>query len=174
MNDHVTLRTCKDGILNDDFGTQDYYLVQQENCAKSTPKGLSAAIRKKYPYGCILHLPPSQRLPGEIMVRTPGTGGPQGPAPVGPVVVNFLAQRFPGKPGSGMGFISDSCSYRQRYFQFCLDKLGALNLDSSKNVVFPENIGCGLAGGNWKIYREMITKWAAKQKCHVWIVKMRV
>lgn len=168
--EHVTLRTCENGILNDNFGTEDYYLVQQENCAKSTPKGLSAAISKKYPYGCVLHLPPSQRLPGEIMVRTPGTGGPQGPAPVGPVVVNFLAQRFPGKPGSA---ISDNYSYRLQYFQFCLDKLGALNLDSSKNVVFPEKIGCGLAGGNWSTYCGMITKWAATQKCHVWIVKMR-
>ena len=50
--EHVTLRTCENGILNDNFGTEDYYLVQQENCAKSTPKGLSAAISKKYSYGC--------------------------------------------------------------------------------------------------------------------------
>ena len=171
--EHVTLRTCENGILNDNFGTEDYYLVQQENCMSSTPKGLSAAIRKKSSYGCVLPLPRSQRLPGEIMVRTPGTGGPQGPAPVGPVVVNFLAQRFPGKPAISGGAISDNYSYRLQYFQFCLDKLGALNLDSSKNVVFPEKIGCGLAGGNWATYRGMITKWAAAQKCNVWIVKMK-
>ena len=63
---HVTLRTCKDGILNDDFGTKDYWIVQQENCARSNPHGLSLAIRKKYSYGCVLHLPPSERKPARF------------------------------------------------------------------------------------------------------------
>ena len=59
--EHVTLRTCKHGILNDDFGTKHNWLVQQENCARSNPHGLSLAIRNKYSYGCVLHLPTTHK-----------------------------------------------------------------------------------------------------------------
>lgn len=183
--EHVTLRTCKDGILNDDFGTKDYWLVQQENCARCNPHGLSLAIRKKYSYGCVLHLPPSERKPGQVLIRQPPDGLDYGAEAwsQGPIVVNLLAQRFPGKPGG----LTDNARFREGYFRRCL---GALResvdaevakrkgsqggFQSQLNVVFPDKIGCGLAGGDWKIYRKMITDWAAtlEGKVFVWIVKM--
>jgi hypothetical protein len=187
-DEHVTLRTCKNGILNDHFGTKNYWLVQQENCARCNPHGLSRAIRNKYSYGCVLHLPPSERKPGEILIRQPPDGGPQGAEACsqGPTIVNLLAQKFPGKPGSVA--ITDNAHYRQAYFQKCLGALrSSIDAEVAKreagsrggfepelNVLFPDKIGCGLAGGDWKIYRKMITDWAAtlQGKAYVWIVKM--
>ena len=184
--EHVTLRTCKHGILNDDFGTKDYWLVQQENCARCNPHGLALAIRNKYTYGCVLHLPPHERIPGEILIRQPPDGLEHGAEAwsQGPIVVNLLAQRFPGKPGAA---ITDNARYREAYFQKCLGALRSSvdaevakrkgsqgGFQSRLNVVFPDKIGCGLAGGDWKIYRQMITDWAAtlEGKVFVWIVKM--
>lgn len=183
--EHVTLRTCKHGILNDDFGTKHNWLVQQENCARSNPHGLSLAIRNKYSYGCVLHLSPSERKPGKILIRQPPDGLEYGAEAwsQGPVVVNFLAQRFPGKPGG----LTDNARFREAYFRHCLDALReSVDAEVAKrkglqggfqpqlNVVFPDKIGCGLAGGDWKRYRKMITDWARKLegKVFVWIVKM--
>ena len=101
----------------------------------------------------------------------------------GPIVVNLLAQKFPGKPGG----LTDNARFREAYFQKCLGALRSSvdaevakrkasqgGFQSQLNVVFPDKIGCGLAGGDWKRYRKMITDWAAtlEGKVFVWIVKM--
>lgn len=38
-------------------------------------------------------------------------------------------------------------------------------------VAFPHGIGCGLAGGNWKVYSQMIEDWATLQPFRVLIVQ---
>ena len=48
---------------------------------------------------------------------------------------------------------------RQGWFQDCLDAIGKLNL---KSVAFPYDIGCGLAGGKWARYDDMLQKFACE------------
>ena len=48
---------------------------------------------------------------------------------------------------------------RQGWFQECLDAIGKLNL---KSVAFPYEIGCGLAGGKWACYDNMLQKFACE------------
>ena len=54
---------------------------------------------------------------------------------------------------------SDSMATRQGWFQDCLDAIGKLNL---KSVAFPYDIGCGLAGGKWARYDDMLQKFACE------------
>jgi hypothetical protein len=57
----------------------------------------------------------------------------------------------------------DSKAQRAKWFQTALDKLAALTIQRQwKTIAFPENIGCGLAGGDWTVYRSMIVQFAQK------------
>ena len=168
---NVTFHACKNGILHDDFNTRDFWLIQQENCARSTPKGLSAAVKDKYSYGCVLNRPTTERRPGQIIVCKPPDGGMYG----GPIIVNFLAQKFPGRPGRA---ILDNARYRQAYFLNCLnllkEEIKKCTETDRPTVVFPDHVGCTLAGGDWKVYRKMILDWATEVEnvCDVKIVKL--
>ena len=48
----------------------------------------------------------------------------------------------------------DSDSKRIVWFEKCLDKIGKIK--NIKSVAFPYKIGCGLAGGDWEIYEQML------------------
>lgn len=86
----------------------------------------------------------------------------------GPVVACLMAQLAPGKPGAYSSIYcidaaDDSKQKRIAYFQSALDELASLVRDSDgaiKTVAFPYGIGCGLAGGDWKVYATMIEAFA--------------
>jgi hypothetical protein len=57
----------------------------------------------------------------------------------------------------------------------CLNKLSLKLEGASENVAFPYMIGCGLAGGNWKIYLGMITNFADRNpNLNVFIYKLDI
>lgn len=99
---------------------------------------------RPYPYD-----PPPEGLPGNIIIR--GNGVDQR------FVIALIAQYYPGHPrfpnSSRGGFAA-----RQKAFQHCLDKIAQLPYLTS--VAFPWQIGCGAAGGDWSVYRQMIEKFA--------------
>jgi len=71
--------------------------------------------------------------------------------------IGLFAQYGPGKPSKG-----DSQEERLGWFKECLDKVAELR-DSEhglKSVALPWGIGCGLAGGDWGSYEEVIREWA--------------
>lgn len=72
----------------------------------------------------------------------------------------MMAQWAPGKPNKWSRYYpdtyDDSYSSRHVWFKQCLDALDDVVKDDV--VAMPFFIGCGLAGGNWLKYREILEK----------------
>jgi hypothetical protein len=54
---------------------------------------------------------------------------------------------------------ADSRAARAEWFARSLEQLGRLGLES---VAFPHGVGCGLAGGDWTVYRAAIERFAVE------------
>ena len=50
--------------------------------------------------------------------------------------------------------VQDSTEQRELWFEHCLDEISQHN-PTLRSIAFPENIGCGLAGGRWSRYKAM-------------------
>lgn len=131
-----------------DYG-ETHLICHQCNCVTPRPKGLAAAIFAKYPsantYG-------SKRMPGTIDI-------------IGPVV-NMYAQITPSRAKTGR----DSAAARLEYFASCLRQLDE-HADAAAKFAFPFKIGCGLAGGDWRDYFDLISEFARRRE--VIIVKLK-
>ena len=153
-------------IIKDDlFNATTEYIVQQTNCTSTHSQGLSAAIAEKWP----AVQPYSDRKPykghwaREEDRDTPGTikiYKLKPPSNIKGVICAF-AQYTHGKPGTLKDplkiEIPDSAADRVRYFGECLEAIATLE---PMSVGFPYRIGCGLAGGSWKVYERMLQRWA--------------
>jgi hypothetical protein len=115
------------------------------------------------------------------------------------VVVGLVAQFAPGKPGvyyarqRRQHGVDDSSDDRRTWFRQSLAELGrrlrllppttvneepaATDAERRRySIAFPSQIGCGLAGGTWSVYRRMIDEWAATlpgDRFDVRIVRLR-
>ena len=136
------------------------YIVQQCNCLTVKAHGLSEAIFRIYPEADDykrrrpigrrnLAIETDRAVPGSISIHHN-------------FIVNLFAQWRPGKiragyfscyPGSDPPETSEQ---RQAWFQMCLDELALRLVGRRVTVAFPYGIGCGLAGGNWEVYRGML------------------
>lgn len=119
-----------------------FYIAQQCNCTSRKPMGLSSAIFKMYPEAND-YVRNSHGSPGEIHV-------------IGHVI-NMFAQVNPGparRPNT-----NDAENNRLSYFAACLEEIQR-QIPKGSTVVFPWQIGCGLAGGNWEKYQPMIESFA--------------
>lgn len=130
-----------------DFDTAQI-LAQQCNCVTTTAKGLSALIAKRYPHGDF-YTNNSSRKPGTIQVK--GGKGKRW-------LCAMYAQINPGKPVRD----EDSATIREGLFKTCLGKIAKIK--GLKSISFPRKIGCGLAGGEWSTYRDMLDSFANEMK----------
>jgi O-acetyl-ADP-ribose deacetylase (regulator of RNase III) len=119
------------------------YIVHQCNCKTTTPKGLSEQIFKKFPYANVYH---EARTPGTIKIC--GNGKDKR------FVVSLFAQNGPGKPTS-----KETARQREKWFAKCLTEL-VNTIPKDSTVAFPSGVGCGLAGGDWSHYLNMIEQFA--------------
>jgi O-acetyl-ADP-ribose deacetylase (regulator of RNase III) len=133
------------------------YICHQCNCVTSIGKGLSADLFKKFPYANIYTERKSKDVSGHIVIK--GNGKDQR------FVINMLAQLYPG-PAK---FSNDSKEKRLVWFQNCLEEMEQLPKGSSFG--FPDQIGCGLAGGDWEDYLELLQKFQKKNSVNVFIYK---
>lgn len=108
-------------------------IAHQCNCTTTYGKGLYSDIIARYPDADVYKT--RDRVPGTISVN----GG----------VIAMFAQYRPGKNRNGEN--------REEWFRLCLAEISKLDIDS---IAFPYGIGCGLAGGNWSTYFEMIRQFA--------------
>lgn len=147
-------------------------IVQQCNTKTRKAHGLSASIAKRYPYADVYRMRSGKTSNtadvttkiGSVVMCRPRTERNE----TGPVVACLMAQLAPGKPGAYSSIYcidtaDDSKQKRIAYFQSALDELASLVRDSDgaiKTVAFPYGIGCGLAGGDWKVYSTMIEAFA--------------
>ena len=141
-------------------------LVQQSNCLTMYGKGLALALSKKFSYadlygkrtsvgGKNLATKDTRGVPGTLEVLKDPTGK-------GPQIACLLAQWAPGKgkyryPGP----YKDTKDDRLQWFSSGLLKLAEyMETEGLVEVAFPYKIGCGLAGGDWKLYEALLVRFA--------------
>lgn len=127
------------------------YICQQCNCVTFTSKGLALNIARKWKWGDIYSIRKKNGsdIPGTIKVIGDENKN----------VICMFAQYCPGKPGYYEKYYdrkySDNYENRKRYFEECLNKIEGMNI---KEIAMPYKIGCGLAGGKWKDYKQILEK----------------
>jgi O-acetyl-ADP-ribose deacetylase (regulator of RNase III) len=163
------------------------HIVHQLNCLTIGTKGLARTIAEKYPWANVYAR--RKRMQRRYNVATPGTRGVPGEividsVPDAPAVVGFFAQwdygrasnHRDGRPSVYPSYcqFDDGDSNRNRivWFKKCLKAL-AVHLQDvvHPKVAFPHEIGCGLAQGNWDVYRQMIEEWSAEHQIPTLIVR---
>ena len=157
------------------------HIVHQCNCLTVYPYGLSKSISDQYPYADIysfrkklgnrnLATEDTRGIPGTIVVAEPPSNGV--------IVFNFLAQYEKGKPlkyqNSSIDATSllDTSENREKWFASCLSVMEMVGIQKYqiKVLAFPDHIGCGLAGGNWEHYKNMIDEFAVRVRSQGTIV----
>lgn len=127
----------------------EQYICHQTNCISNKAAHLAYDVFKAFPHANIYAARAAPDKPGTIIVR--GDGDKQR------LIINMLAQHYPGRPQL-MNAATDSSKIREQYFYDCLVAISKLpNLQS---IAFPMGIGCGAAMGNWEHYLEMLTRFA--------------
>lgn len=124
------------------------YIAHQCNCVSNGSAGLARAIYGRYPYSNIYATRKKTSKMGSIDIA--GNGEDKR------YVINMFSQYYPGKckyPGN-----IDNAYLRANAFQSCLNKIS--KIDNLESIAFPYEIGCGLAGGDWKEYEKMISDFA--------------
>jgi O-acetyl-ADP-ribose deacetylase (regulator of RNase III) len=143
-----------------DAGEQ--YIVHQTNCVSPSAAGLAALIFQKWPESDIY----SKRweFKGEVFPgHEPGNIVITGDGEKERYVIHAMGQLY---PGTGHDWSSnDSSKIREKYFEQCLEKIAAI--PDMKSIAFPWQIGCGLAGGHWPTYLQLIDQFADTVKARV-------
>ena len=167
---HFTMTHVRGNILTT---TNVDAICHQVNCLTTKPHGLSLQIARAHPWADIY----SHRRPvGRRNLATRDTRGYPGTIRIfekkdHPAVICFQSQWDYGKCGRRrqrhIRPYSDTRGNRQKWFRHCLNELGATHF---KNIAFPWKIGCGLGGGDWDIYYDMILTFAQQYDKNVTFV----
>lgn len=146
----------------DIFNATESILIQQCNCYTVKAHALSATITQHYPwanvYGRRIPIRAGRNCalnpasPGTICIDSNGAGNKH--------VVHLFAQVLPGLAGQYSRAYPQSCdgdtaSDRVEYFRRCIAHLESEILDDQR-VAVPDRIGCGHAGGDWRVYRAIL------------------
>jgi superfamily II DNA or RNA helicase len=126
-------------VFRDILEAKEDYIVQQCNCTGNTPQGLAKQIAIKF--NCD---PYSERKEDSV----PGTydicNGKKN-------IVCLFAQYQPGRPKRK----NDSKERRLKWFR---ESLGSFLSENDGSVALPYGIGCGLGGGDWNDYIQVINE----------------
>jgi len=146
------------------------WIVQQCNCLNVRPHGLSADIAKAFPQSNPYAL--RRAIGSRNLAQAADRGIPGTVVRLGRVCC-LLAQWGPGKIGSFQHLPPsdppETWARREEWFQACLDSLDG----TCGSMAFPDHIGCGMAGGNWERYEEMIKQFSEKNhSLDVYIIKL--
>lgn len=173
-------------LINDDLLESECDIIlQQLNCLCVRPHGLSDAISKKFPYANVY----GQRTPiGSKNLATESTRGSPGKIVIsnGPVtVIGLYGQYDFGKAYSRNYRPSLPAKYgeketnelRENWFKRCLKNLRKWLVENNMNtsdieIGVPYKIGCGLAGGNWDKYYDMLLSFSNNIECKVKVYKI--
>ena len=138
--------------------SETQYICHQCNSVTNRASHLAKIMFNVFPWANIYaergeerHKPADNELPGNIIIR--GDGKTQR------FVINMIGQYYPGMP-KYLDSIVDGIHARQSAFADCLEKI--VKIEGLKTISFPHGIGCGAAGGQWKIYRMMIENFSLK------------
>ena len=136
-------------IVNDDLlkATEDY-ILHQCNCITRNAAGLAFSLFNKFPYANVYKTRADFSVPGTIQVCGNGLGERY--------IINMFSQYAPGKCWNNSE--TDTYELRKQYFKSCLSEVA--KIQNLKSVALPVGIGCGLAGGKWEDYYQMISDFA--------------
>jgi len=150
-------------MTGDLLKAEEQFIAHQCNCVTTRGAHLSAAMFARFPhadiYRCRDRRKPDE--PGTIIVR----GGKPGER----LVINMLAQLCPGRPVVADD-PRDGYAARQEYFRACLQKVAEIK--GIQSVAFPYQVGCGLAGGSWPVYYNLLQEFASRTPARVVICKL--
>lgn len=121
-----------------------HYIVHQCNAVTDKGKGIAETIFKKFPKADIYSDGTKRKL-GDVFIRGK--------------IINLVGQHYPGVAK----YANDTVEKRISAFKRGLETI-AKKIPSDSSVAFPYNIGCGLAKGDWKVYKGMIQDFADKNK----------
>lgn len=154
-------------IEGDLLKAKEYHIAQQCNCVTVRSHGLSKSIANKWPDADIYAKRKSIKGRNCAITRSiPGTI--QKCNAKNKVIICMFAQYCPGKVGhySRVYGSNETSEDRQKWFLECLNMID--NDDSINEVAMPYLIGCGLAGGNWDVYKKMLNN----TKTHIVLYKL--
>lgn len=156
-------------IKGDILDTELGYILHQTNCVTKSAQGLAKSIAERYPWADVY----AQRacacadIPGTVKFIKGGINSSlvslvsllTSDDNKTKTIICAFAQFAPGKAlvysKQYPGFYVDSNEQRIKWFQQCLDQIDQ-RVPQSEKVAVPFKIGCGLAGGDWNIYKKML------------------
>lgn len=140
----------------DILDSPETYICHQCNCVTSEAAGLAKSLFGRYKYAnSYIHRGSADKYdnhfdkPGTISIM-------HNEFPDQPNIVNMYAQYFPGR--CHLKKASDTFETydkRLKWFEQCLNELGR-RIEEDVTIAFPYGIGCGLAGGHWGDYYNLI------------------
>ena len=122
------------------------YIVHQCNCVSKKAAHLALTVFTHFSYSDVYSKREEKSRMGSIEVR--GDGEKQR------FVIAMFAQRYPGSSK----YQNDTPEIREKAFAECLR--GIEGIAGVHSIAFPWCIGCGAAGGDWMVYKEMIDSFA--------------
>jgi len=147
----VIIKIVKGDILN----STEKYIAHQCNCNTIKSKGLSKHINTRYEWAnCYdIRVKDGADTPGTVLEAS----HPQDPDNHHKILC-LMGQWAPGKPNTYAHYYPstyvDSYENRKIWFQKCMNLLDVNNYDT---IAMPYGIGCGLAGGRWSDYKDILT-----------------
>ena len=151
-------------VYGDLLSGAEQVVCQQLNCLTTKPHGLSASLARRYPYSNVYAMRKQSLAINNRCTRDsegiPGTAnfcnGLRGP-----IVAGLFAQHDFGRPGTRTPCHQDSAEMRRVWFASALQDVRSFMIKHNlKSIGIPYMIGCGLAGGDWEVYRKMLDEFA--------------
>lgn len=146
------------GIINEDILNADQkYIAHQCNCLTKDSKGLAKLIFNKFPYAnCYDNENKSlsrRDIPGTFKIMKSNNEDD-------PRIINIFGQWIPGKINSKYLLkypkyqnINETNEIRLEWFK---QAIKSLEDEVNSTVAIPNKIGCGLAGGDWSKYYQVL------------------
>ena len=80
----------------------------------------------------------------------------------------MYSQYYPALPK----YNNDTNEKRIGWFENCLHEISKIDDIQNKTISMPFRIGCGVAGGDWTIYYNLICEFANKEKIHITLYRL--
>jgi len=151
-------------IVDNLLTTDVQYIAHQCNCISKRSAHLSKDMFGEFPYADVYT---GRKNPDELgTIKVRGDGKDER------FVINMFGQFYPGRVKYPNGS-KDNDKVRINAFRSCLENIE--KIPGSTEIAFPYKIGCGAAGGDWAIYKQMLEDFAERvfPFVDVYIIKLK-
>lgn len=140
--------TIDDDLLN----SKEKYIAHICNCISYNSAGVAKAIFDRFSYSDTYSSRKINNFKDKVgSISIHGNGKDQR------YIINMYAQYYPGK-SKYINSKLDSIKLRLEYFHQCLISIS--EIENLESIAFPYFVGCGLAGGDWKMYSNLLDRFA--------------